>query len=558
MANIADRIYAATATVGTGTVTFGSAVSGYRTDTGNMTDGYSYDYLLLDNSGASWEVGTGVYTAASHTLTRPGPGTDANFESSTGSLLSLTGSAQVAVVANRNTLAQKITGTTNPGSLVYPVGTVYVNTSSNAAFISAGGGTWISLSGSGASINVRQAGSIIVSGLTDLNFLQGASVAAAGTEANVTIPTNYFGTGAPGISGTPSLDATATGQWSGTSSGTVTLTTTQTNDVVVLLIGCEQDAALQTVSSVTSAHLTFTRRGGFNGVPGSGNNQSFEIWWAPSAGILTSEVITITLSGATGDAAVVAFSVHGAGSITSPWDTGSLPVITTGNPAAAPVFTTLQSNDFIFAATFNGNTGNLDTSAWTTLANVSNGGGTHFATISSFYEIVSTAQTGVSASLTSGNSNLKIRLVDAITGNITTTYVDGDRYYDTSITPFGSYVYKSGAWHQTGLVGYVTGEGSAVTQATSRTTGVTINTLTGAITMFSAAGSATAATFTVTNSNVAATDTVVLNQKSGTNLYIFSVTSVSAGAFNITFYTTGGTATDAPVINFNVIKGAAS
>jgi len=105
-----------------------------------------------------------------------------------------------------------------------------------------------------------------------------------------------------------------------------------------------------------------------------------------------------------------------------------------------------------------------------------------------------------------------------------------------------------------GGLGYGTGSGGTVTQGTSRTTGVTLNKSNGAITMFSAAGSVVAATFTVTNSIVAATDTIVLNQKSGTNLYVLLVTAVAAGSFNITFYTTGGVATDAPVINFAVIK----
>jgi len=104
-------------------------------------------------------------------------------------------------------------------------------------------------------------------------------------------------------------------------------------------------------------------------------------------------------------------------------------------------------------------------------------------------------------------------------------------------------------------LGYGTGSGGAVNQLISRTTGVTLSKPTGAITMFSAAGSATAATFTVTNTLVAATDTIILNQKSGTNLYVLLVTAVAAGSFNITFYTTGGTATDAPVINFAIIKG---
>jgi len=107
-------------------------------------------------------------------------------------------------------------------------------------------------------------------------------------------------------------------------------------------------------------------------------------------------------------------------------------------------------------------------------------------------------------------------------------------------------------------VGYATGAGGAVTQATSRTTGVTLNKTTGAITLFSAAGTTTAATFTVTNSTVAATDVIILNQKSGTDLYDLMVTAVAAGSFNLTFRTTGGTTTETPVFNFAVIKAVAA
>ena len=107
-------------------------------------------------------------------------------------------------------------------------------------------------------------------------------------------------------------------------------------------------------------------------------------------------------------------------------------------------------------------------------------------------------------------------------------------------------------------VGYATGAGGAVTQITSRTTGVTLNKTAGAITLVSAAGSATAATFTVTNSTVAATDVIILNQKSGTDLYDLMVTAVAAGSFNLTFRTTGGTTTEIPVFNFAVIKAVAA
>lgn len=104
-------------------------------------------------------------------------------------------------------------------------------------------------------------------------------------------------------------------------------------------------------------------------------------------------------------------------------------------------------------------------------------------------------------------------------------------------------------------IGYATGAGGTVAQATSRTTGVTINKVCGAIALVSAAGSAAAASFTVTNSAVAATDTITLSQKSGTDRYVLMVTKVAAGSFEITFFTTGGTTVEQPVINFNVIKG---
>jgi hypothetical protein len=107
-------------------------------------------------------------------------------------------------------------------------------------------------------------------------------------------------------------------------------------------------------------------------------------------------------------------------------------------------------------------------------------------------------------------------------------------------------------------VGYATGAGGAVTQLTSRITPVVLNKTTGAITLFSAAGTTTATTFTVTNSTVAATDVVILSQKSGTDLYDLMVTAVAAGSFNITFRTTSGTTTETPVFNFAVIKGVAA
>jgi len=110
-------------------------------------------------------------------------------------------------------------------------------------------------------------------------------------------------------------------------------------------------------------------------------------------------------------------------------------------------------------------------------------------------------------------------------------------------------------------IGYPAGLGGAVTQETSKATGVTINTVTGAITTDDAelAGAAEVS-FEVTNSFVAATDVPVVAVKSGasTGTYVASVSAVAAGSFTITLSNLGSTASEALVLNFAVIKAAAS
>ena len=111
----------------------------------------------------------------------------------------------------------------------------------------------------------------------------------------------------------------------------------------------------------------------------------------------------------------------------------------------------------------------------------------------------------------------------------------------------------------TGQVGYGTGAGSTVTQGSSRTTTVVSAGQCGQITLVSAAGSTTAASFTVTCSAVlAATDAVIVWQISGTDKYDLSVTAVAAGSFQITSRTYAGTTTEQPVFGYMVFKGVSS
>lgn len=106
------------------------------------------------------------------------------------------------------------------------------------------------------------------------------------------------------------------------------------------------------------------------------------------------------------------------------------------------------------------------------------------------------------------------------------------------------------------------GVGGTVTQATSKSTGVTLNKISGQITMNGAALAAGAeAAFTLTNSKIAATDVVIVNVASGgtSASYAAVVTAVAAGSCEITVSNlSAGSLSEALVLNFVVIKGAAS
>ena len=101
MAVLKNRAKMSTSTTGTGTITLGSAETGYQTfaDAG-VADADVVRYVIED--GSNWEIGTGTYTSSGTTLSRT-----VSESNNSDTAINLSGSAVVFIGAASEDLTGK-------------------------------------------------------------------------------------------------------------------------------------------------------------------------------------------------------------------------------------------------------------------------------------------------------------------------------------------------------------------------------------------------------------------------------------------------------------------
>lgn len=163
-----------------------------------------------------------------------------------------------------------------------------------------------------------------------------------------------------------------------------------------------------------------------------------------------------------------------------------------------------------------------------------------------------------------GSNQLFIGIPGTASSAKKATFIDSGGSAVVTIDSLGMGVFNGSVLsaHATNPSGYTTGAGGTVSQGTSKATGVTLNKVTGQITLFNdALAGGAKVSFVVTNSAVTATDggTVWVVSGGTANAYRAAITAVASGSFTITVENiTGGSLSESPVIGFAIWNAVTS
>jgi hypothetical protein len=214
-----------------------------------------------------------------------------------------------------------------------------------------------------------------------------------------------------------SLDGHIAGSFTGAASGSVSLTTANSNDVIVVMVGINGFLSPgNSVSSVSAPGLTFSRRTNFTNPDG---NIILEIWWAPAASPFNGS-ITVNLASSS-NFTVMAIGVANSPNYTSPWDASS-PATGSGAAGTSPsiAYTPTNSNDFIIG--FGGTSGSgLDTLSagpgFTLIDTIADLLAPPFLVTIDEYQVVSGTPSSVTVSFNSALGNEWALIGDALNGS---------------------------------------------------------------------------------------------------------------------------------------------
>jgi len=211
----------------------------------------------------------------------------------------------------------------------------------------------------------------------------------------------------------PAVDGFATASFSG-STGSLSLTTAQANDVIVLFLFNSDPVEAASGLAITGGAARWVRRppGPFRDQFSTGVQGITEVWWGLAASPLSAATIAITLDRATTAAAAIAFGVSGTAPgpdlhVTGfwpaasdlPWDLSSfLPDtssdLTGASTAPGTNLVTVGGADLVlgFRATVSVPAGTVAGPGYTTLTHVNNTGGATNACIFVEYKTVTAPQ----------------------------------------------------------------------------------------------------------------------------------------------------------------------
>jgi len=231
---------------------------------------------------------------------------------------------------------------------------------------------------------------------------------ATSTTTSKTTSTSTTSTSSPSMA----LDGDVVGYDKTGSTPSVSLTTSNAGDVIIVLVSTSvSSGSPPKVSSISSPHVSW--KSSARGTGGDGITD-YEEWYGIASSALSSETITVHLSGSPADdSTIVAFGISGANTA-SPFDSHSgLPAWASGSGGSPSVsISTSNANDFIFGVEVRG-CPSANGAHYSTIA--SDGCSANYTDVYAEYQIVSSAKSSFAVNWGSTASYWDI-MGDAVVG----------------------------------------------------------------------------------------------------------------------------------------------